>query len=460
MSRKLTSEELDMVDDVYGAMMTDAPTVHRLIIWSLAAMMFCFLVWSYFSELDQVTTGVGKVIPSSQVQIIQSLDGGILQEMHVREGMLVTKGQALARIDDTRFRSDFAQQEQEELGLKANLIRLQAELDSLQVSNLDTDWRKQVNIMLKPMVFTEDLTQKEPELVARQQEEYTGRLKNLKNQVEILARQIQQRQQEMQELSSKIKTLSTSYQLLTRELELTKPLAEKGIVPEVELLKLERGVNDMQGELAGLRILRPKIKAALDEAILKRREAVFVFAAENRSKINEWQTKLSRITEAQVGAKDKVSKAVITSPVNGTIKTVHINTLGGVVQPGVDIIEIVPSEDQLLIEAKVSPKDIAFIHPGLPAVVKVTAYDFARYGGLNGTVEHISADTTQDEEGNSFYVIRVRTKDSNLTKQDGTLMPIIPGMLTSVDVITGQRSILEYILNPILRARDSALRER
>ncbi|RLV60293.1 HlyD family type I secretion periplasmic adaptor subunit [Parashewanella curva] len=460
MSRKLTSEELDMVDDVYGAMMTDAPTVHRLIIWSLGAMMICFLVWSYFSELDQVTTGVGKVIPSSQVQIIQSLDGGILQEMHVREGMLVTKGQALARIDDTRFRSDYAQQEQEEFGLKANLIRLQAELDSLEVSDVGTDWRKQVNINLKPMVFTQELTEKEPQLIARQQEEYDGRLNNLKNQIEILARQIQQRQQEMQELSSKIKTLSTSYQLLTRELELTKPLAEKGIVPEVELLKLERGVNDMQGELAGLRILRPKIKAALDEAILKRREAIFVFAAENRSKMNEWQTKLSRITEAQVGAKDKVSKAVITSPVNGTIKTVHINTLGGVVQPGVDIIEIVPSEDQLLIEAKVSPKDIAFIHPGLPAVVKVTAYDFARYGGLNGTVEHISADTTQDEEGNSFYVIRVRTKDSNLKKQDGTLMPIIPGMLTSVDVITGQRSILEYILNPILRARDSALRER
>ena len=155
-----------------------------------------------------------------------------------------------------------------------------------------------------------------------------------------------------------------------------------------------------------------------------------------------------------------MNKAEITSPVNGTIKSIHINTLGGVVQPGVDIIEIVPSEDQLLIETKITPKDIAFLHPGLPAVVKVTAYDFTRYGGLNGTVEHISADTSQDEEGNSFYLVKVRTELSSLTRDDGIEMPIIPGMLTSVDVITGQRSILEYILNPILRAKDTALRER
>ena len=460
MSKKLTSQELEMVDDVYGAMMTDAPTAHRLIIWSLAAMLLCFVVWSYFSEIDQVTTGVGKVIPSSQVQVIQSLDGGVLQEMYVREGMLVKKGQAIARIDDTRFRSDFAQQEQEVVGLRANVIRLQAELDSLRLSDMNSDWKKQVRIEFTKPVFPKDLSLDEPRLVQRQQEEYDGRLKNLNNQLEILARQIQQRDQEMKEIASKIKTLTKSYQLLTRELELTRPLADTGIVPEVELLKLERSVNDLQGELQTVRILRPKVKAALDEAIFKRREAVFSFASDNRAQLNEMQTKLSRMNEAQIGAQDKVSKAVITSPVNGTIKTVHINTLGGVVQPGVDIIEIVPSEDQLLIEAKVSPKDIAFLHPGLPAVVKVTAYDFTRYGGLDGKVEHISADTTQDEEGNSFYLVRVRTAESSLIKKDGTNMPIIPGMLTSVDVITGERSILEYILNPILRAKDTALRER
>ncbi|MDP5147669.1 HlyD family type I secretion periplasmic adaptor subunit [Shewanella sp. ULN5] len=460
MSKNLTANDLEMVDDVYGAMMTDAPSGHRLIIWSMAAMMLCFFIWTYFSELDQVTTGMGKVIPSTQIQMIQSLDGGILQEIYVQEGLLVEKGQPLVRIDDTRFRSDFAQQEQEVYGLQTNVIRMRAELDSILISDMSADWRQQVKITKQSLIFPEELIAQEPALVKRQQEEYSGRLDNLSNQLEILVRQIQQRQQETEELASKISTLTTSYQLVSRELELTKPLAQKGIVPEVELLKLERIVNDIQGELQSLRLLRPKVKASMDEAILKRREAVFIYAADLRAQLNEMQTKLSRMNQAQIGAFDKVSKAVITSPVAGTIKSIHINTLGGVIQPGVEIIEIVPSEDRLLIETKIIPKDIAFLHPGLPAVVKVTAYDFTRYGGLKGTVEHISADTSQDEEGNSFYIIKVRTEESSLIKDDGTQMPIIPGMLTSVDVITGKRSILEYILNPILRAKDTALRER
>jgi adhesin transport system membrane fusion protein len=460
MSKYLTTKDLEMVDDVYGAMMTDAPSGHRLIIWSMAAMILCFLIWAYFSDLDQVTTGMGKVIPSSQVQLIQSLDGGILQEVFVQEGMLVEKGQPLARIDDTRFRSEFDQQEQEVYGLQTNVIRMRAELDSIVISDISSDWREQVKITKQSLVFPAELIEQEPALVRRQQEEYSGRLDNLSNQLEILVRQIQQRQQETEELASKVSTLTTSYQLITRELELTKPLALKGIVPEVELLKLERVVNDIKGELQSVRLLRPKVKSSMDEAILKRREAVFIYAADLRAQLNEMQTRLSRMNQAQIGAFDKVSKAVITSPVAGTIKSVHINTLGGVVQPGQEIIEIVPSEDRLLIETKITPKDIAFLHPGLHAIVKVTAYDFTRYGGLKGTVEHISADTSQDEEGNSFYTIKVRTEESNLVKDDGTQMPIIPGMLTSVDVITGKRSILEYILNPILRAKDTALRER
>ncbi|WP_285163933.1 HlyD family type I secretion periplasmic adaptor subunit [Shewanella goraebulensis] len=459
MSNKLTSHDLDMVDDVYGAMMTDAPRGHSLIIWSLGAMVVCFFIWSYFSELDQVTSGMGKVIPSSQIQLIDSLDGGVLQEIYIQEGMIVTKDQPLVKIDDIRFRSDFAQQEQEVYSLQTNVIRMRAELDSIVISGMSSNWREQVKITKQPLIFSDEIIQQEPALVKNQQEEYSGRLDNLSNQLEILVRQIQQRQQETEELTSKIATLTKSFQLISRELELTKPLAQKGIVPEVELLKLERTVNDIQGELKTMRLLRPKLKASMDEAILKRREAVFVYAADLRANLNEMQTKLSRMNQAQIGAFDKINKSVITSPVNGTIKTLHINTLGGVVQPGEEIIEIVPSEDQLLIETKITPQDIAFLHPGLPAIVKVTAYDFTRYGGLKGTVEHISADTSQDEEGNSFYTIRVRTAESNLVKNDGTKMPIIPGMLTSVDVITGKRTILEYILNPILRAKETALRE-
>lgn len=297
-------------------------------------------------------------------------------------------------------------------------------------------------------------------MVERQQEEYSGRLDNLINQLAIQGQQIQQREQEVAELDSKINTLKISHQIANKELDLTKPLAEKNIVSKIELYKLERSVNELKGELSAVRLLSPKLKSALKESILNRRETVLAYRTETRAQLNELQNKLSRINESQVGAQDKVTKALILSPVVGTIKTIHINTLGGVVKPGETIAEIVPTEDKLMVEAKIKPRDIAFIYPGLPAVVKITAYDFTRYGGLTGKVEHISADTTQDDEGNSFYLIRVRTDASSIKNKNGEEMPIIPGMLTEVDVITGKRTVLEYILNPILRANEAALRER
>ena len=455
---KVTTEDLEMADDVYGAILTQAPTVHRLTIWSLAALLLSFIIWANFASLDRVTTGSGKVIPSSQIQVIQSLDGGILQQLYVKEGMTVTKNQPLARIDDTRFRSDLAQQNQEVDSLRADIIRLRAEMASILVADVN-DWQLQIKISKQTLQFPADLSTNTPQLVQRQQDEYNGRLDGLSNQVAILARQIEQRQQESAELKSKIATLNTSYQFAEKELTLTRPLAEKNIVPEVELLKLERSVNDIKGELAAIKLMKPKLKSSIGEAILKRREAVLNYRTEARARLNELQTKFSRITEAQVGVQDKVEKALITSPVIGTIKTIHINTLGGVVQPGQALIEIVPTEDKLLIEAKIKPKDIAFLRLGLPAVVKITAYDFTRYGGLKGEVEHISADTTTDEKGNSFYIIRVRTDISDLKEEKQQDMAIIPGMMTSVDVMTGKRTVMEYILNPVLRAKATALRE-
>lgn len=460
MTNALKRDDIEMTDDVYGAMLTDAPVRYRLVIWGVFAFFAAIITWAAFASLDRVTRGEGKVIPSSQVQLIQSLDGGILQAMYVREGQLVKQGEPLARIDDTRFRSDFAQQEEEVSSLRANIIRMRQELNSIQLFPNAPSWQDQIAITLSPVTFPEDLENAEPALVAGQRQEYEGRLLDLKNRLEILARQLLQKQQESQEIESKIRTLSDSYGLIKRELKITIPLARKGIVSEIDLLKLERQVNDLKGELSSLRLMQPKIKASVDEAILKRREAALAFSNETRAKMSELETRLSRLSQAQVGAQDKVDKAVITAPVTGTIKTIHINTLGGVVQPGIDLIEIVPAEDQLLIEAKIAPKDIAFLHAGLPSVVKVTAYDFTRYGGLNGTLEHISADTTQDEEGNSFYLVRIRTEKSSLEKKDGSELPIIPGMLTSVDIITGKRTVLEYLLNPILRAKESALRER
>ncbi|HIF9074270.1 TPA: HlyD family type I secretion periplasmic adaptor subunit [Photobacterium damselae] len=459
MKQSSSLDELDMTDDLYKAMLLDSPKQQRWVIRLFFIMVICFISWAAWAQLDQVTRGEGKVIPSSQVQMIQSLDGGILQELFVTEGMQVTKGQPLARIDDTRFRSDLAQQVEEEESLQANIFRLKQEIQSIEIADANKGWKEQVRVNKASLDFPKALVANEPELIKQQTAEYHGRLDELNNQIAILARQIVQKQQESHGLVSQIKTLKSSLHLINKELVMTRPLARKGIVSEVDLLQLQRQVNETKGELSSLYLQQPKVKAALDEAILKRREAVLTYNKEAQAQLNELSARLSRLTEAQVGAQDKVDKAIITSPVNGTIKMINIMTLGGVVQPGKDIMEIVPSEDQLLIEVKIAPKDIAFLHPGLPAVVKVTAYDFTRYGGLDGTVVTISADTTQDKDDNSFYLIKVRTKESSLARSDGTLMPIIPGMLTSVDVITGKRSVLDYILNPILRAKEMALRE-
>lgn len=456
---KVSQQDLEMADDVYGAMLTEVPSLHRLTIWSMGGFLFCFLVWAYFSSLQQVTSGLGKIIPSTQVQVIQSLDGGVLQKLFIQEGMQVLKNQPIARIDDTRFRSDFAEQKQEVDSLRANIIRLRAELSSVLIGN-NEQWERQIEITKKLPVFPDDLILNAELMVQRQQDEYSERLDNLINQLAIQGQKIQQREQEVAELESKIDTLTISYSIATKELDLTKPLAEKNIVSKIELYKLERSVNELKGELSAVRLLAPKLMSAQQESILNRRETILSYRAETRAQLNELQNKLSRINESQVGAQDKVTKALILSPVVGTIKTIHINTLGGVVKPGETIVEIVPTEDKLMVEAKVKPRDIGFLYPGLPAIVKITAYDFTRYGGLTGKVEHISADTTQDDEGNSFYLIRVRTDASSIKNKKGEEMPIIPGMLTEVDVITGKRTILEYMLNPILRAKEAALRER
>jgi adhesin transport system membrane fusion protein len=351
-----------------------------------------------------------------------------------------------------------AQQTQEVDALRANIIRLRAELSHVLVADVKA-WQLQVKIEKAVLKFPDDLNLSAPELVARNQDEYTTRLTNLENQVAIQGQQIKQREQEIKELTSKISTLNSSLKLADRELKLTIPLAKKKIVPEIELLKLERTVNDIEGEMSALQLLKPKVQSAYEEAVLKRRDAVYKYRTDARAQLNELQSKLSRLNEAQVGAQDRVSKALIVSPVVGTVKTLHITTLGGVVRPGEVLLEIVPSEDKLLVEAKIIPKDIAFLHIGLPAKVKITAYDFTRYGGLEGVVEHISADTTQDEDGNSFYIIRIRTTESSMHSRDNKQMPIIPGMLTSVDVMISKRTVLEYILNPLLRAKELALRE-
>jgi len=456
---KLTPNELDYVDDKTAALLLNTPNSARVMLWVMVLFFMLAILWASWAEIDKVTVGQGKVVPSSQVQVVQNLEGGLVKEILVREGQKVEKGQQLLLIDDTRFRSDYREREQQVANLTASVLQLSASITSVEL-NQDFDesnWQKSVLLNFNKLAFPPVLNETQPNLVARQRAEYRQDLNNLRNQLSLLDQQVKQKQQDLVEIQARVRNLRESYRFANKELEITRPLAEEGVVPRIELLKLQRQVNDTRREMTSSELKVPVLKSAIREAMLSRIDAAQKFRSEQQEKLNEAQDKLSSLTESTVGLEDRVNRTVVTSPVTGTVKTLNVNTVGGVIQPGMDIVEIVPSEDTLLVEAKIAPQDIAFLRPDLHTIVKFSAYDFTKYGGLEGTLEHISADTTTDEEGNSYYLVRVRTKETSLGKANS--LPIIPGMTASVDIITGKRTILEYLLKPILSAQNNALKE-
>ncbi len=456
---KLSPTELDYVDDQTAALLLNTPSSARVMLWVMLVFMIVASIWASWAEIDKVTRGQGKVVPSSQVQVIQNLEGGLVKQILVREGEQVTKGQQLILIDDTRFRSDYREREQQVANLTANVLQLSASLSSVVIDEdfSESNWQDSVKIDYNKLAFPPILSETQPDLVARKRAEYRQDLDNLRNQISVVSQQVKQKQQELIEIQARIRNLRQSYNFAKKELEITEPLANEGVVPRIELLKLQRQVNDTRRELTSSELKVPVLTSNIREAMLSRIDTAQKFRSEQQQELNQAQDKLSSITESAVGLEDRVNRTVVVSPVTGTVKTLNVNTVGGVIQPGMDIVEIVPTEDTLLVEAQIAPQDIAFLRPDLHAIVKFSAYDFTKYGGLEGTLEHISADTTQDEEGNSFYLVRVRTKETSLGHDEN--LPIIPGMTASIDIITGKRTVMEYLLEPILRAKKNALRE-
>ncbi|MEL7292619.1 MAG: HlyD family type I secretion periplasmic adaptor subunit [Pseudomonadota bacterium] len=456
---KLTPDELDYVDDKTAALLLNTPNSARVMLWVMVIFFVLAGLWASWAEIDKVTVGQGKVVPSSQIQVVQNLEGGLVKEILVREGQRVEKGQQLLLIDDTRFRSDYREREQQVANLTASVLQLSASITSVVIDEEfeDANWQSAVQINPNRLAFPPVLVESQPGLVARQRAEYRQDLDKLRNQLSVIDQQVKQKQQDLVEIQARVRNLRESYRFADKELEITRPLAEEGVVPRIELLKLQRQVNDTRRELTSSELKIPVMQSAIREAMLSRIDAAQKFRSEQQEKLNQAQDKLSSLTESTVGLEDRVNRTIVTSPVTGTVKTLNVNTVGGVIQPGMDIVEIVPSEDTLLVEAKIAPQDIAFLRPELHTIVKFSAYDFTKYGGLEGTLEHISADTTTDEEGNSFYLVRVRTKETSLDKDNS--LPIIPGMTASVDIITGKRTILEYLLKPILSAQNNALKE-
>ena len=432
-------------NDAQDAYFEQSTSGGRKIIWLALICVGCLLVWASIAEVEEVTRGDGKVIPSQSIQMVQSFDGGVIAEILTREGASVQKDQALVRIEAVRADSQKAESVSRKFALRAKLARLQAEASGQDRLVFDADSRKLA-----------------PEAVEREESLFRARRLELASSLRVIDGQLAQRREEAREAVARRDASTATLALLNREVNVTRPLLKTGAVSEIEVIRLERDLARSQGESAMAATQIDRLGAAMNEVRQRRLESEEAFRAKARAELNETASELARLDESLKALDDRVIKTVLKAPVDGIVKTLHAKSIGSVVQSGKEVVEIVPKDDTLLLEAKVNPRDIAYLHLGQSATVRLTAYDYAIHGGLAGKLEHISADTVSDEKGNAFYIVRVRTVRPSA---DGggigsKSRPIIAGMTASVDVLTGKRTVLTYLLKPIMRAKAKAFTER
>lgn len=420
------------------AQRAQAPLRARFLLYATVLVLSALIFWASRAELDEVTRGSATVVPSRQVQVVQSLDGGIVSEILTREGQVVTAGQLLLRIDATRFVSSLRENRAQYLALLAKTARLAAIAEG------------------KPFTVPEKVAVEAADVAAAETRLHETSTHELESAIGVYDQQLAQRRQELNEAISFREQSDRNFDLAVQELEQTEPLVASGAVSQVEILRLKREVSKLRGDREQSSAQVTRARAAIAEAKRKREQIELDFRNKVRKELSEASAQLSSLAEGSVGLEDRVKQTEVRSPVRGTVKRLLINTQGGVVLPGRDIIEIVPLDDTLLLEARIAPRDIGFLRPGQAATVKFSAYDFLVFGGLDAVVESIGADTITDDDENPFYLVRVRTHRSSL----GDGLPIIPGMLSEVDILTGRKTVLDYLLKPVLRARQRALTER
>jgi adhesin transport system membrane fusion protein len=434
-------EDLHFMPDVHAAAQRRGHGSAYILTIMTFVFVVVFVTWANYAVLDEVTRGEGRVIPSSKTQIIQNLEGGILAEILVREGDIVEKGDILVRIENTAAQATFRDAQSRFYALQATVERLEAELAD------------------REMALSEEILRKAPTAAGDQTALFNARSRQLQAQTAVLEAQAKQRTQEIAEVRSRHKQLERSLQLAHEELAITQPLVRNGVVARIDLIRIERQVADLEGEIATIRLSIPRLQTAAQEARQRIEEVMLSAKAAVSDELNRTRADLNSVTETLLAGEDRVTRTEVRSRVHGTVKEIKQNTVGGVIRPGEDIIEIVPLDDTLLVEAQIRPGDIAFLRPGQDSMIKIAAYDFSIYGGLKASVEHISADTIKDEQGENFYRVYLRTAQNSLVHH-GDELPIIPGMTATIEILTGKKSVLDYIMKPILKARDRALRER
>lgn len=432
---------LGMPSAVSADLLEPPRRLYHISILALVGLVAGFFVWSANAAMTEFTVGQGKVIPARKVQVVQNLEGGIVRAIAVREGQQVKQGDLLLSIDPTAPGAQLAEAREKTAGIMALMARLDAEMKGTRPQ------------------FPPEVMARRPDLVANELSLFESRRREIESALSGLDLQIRQREQEVIETRSKIASLQSGLALARRELELVQPLILSGAAARIEGIRTESKVVEIEGALRAAELAIPRIEAALAEARDRRIEKEQAYRGEALTKLSQADSELAGLTQGMRNNEDRVRRTDMTAPVNGIVKSLHVTTIGQVIQPGSSAVEIVPIDETLLVEAQVRPQDIAFLRPGLDAMVKLSAYDATIYGGLPARLEHIGADSITSDKGETYYIIRVRT-DANALHYRGRDLPIIPGMVADVEIKTGQKTVLQYLIKPITRMQQQALRER
>jgi adhesin transport system membrane fusion protein len=439
--KNLLKRDYEFMHSLSSAVLEVAPTRLRFVLYFWVIAIFGFLTWANFALIDEIARGSGEIIPSGENQMVQNLEGGIVEDILVTEGEEVKKGQILLKIDNKRSASSYSSNEVRADALQAKIARLRAESQGKKFS------------------VSAELAEKIPHIVENEKSLYETNKHQLNSKLSALREKLSQKRQELSEAQSQKKHLKASYSMINTEVRMTEPMVRKGVRSKIDFLQLQREANDIESKYDATRKSIPRLRSAIKEVQSTINETKYMFKGDAKVKRNEAISELRTLRADSTALEDQVSRTVVRSPMNGVVQKLFVHTIGGVLKPGADIMEIVPSGQNLLVEVKIKPSDIAFIYYGQKAIVKFSAYDFSIYGGLDGKVVYISADTIKDEKDNVFYKVEIKT-DVNYLGDANKKLKIIPGMTVNVDIITGQKSVLDYILKPILKTKQYTFSER
>lgn len=453
----LTPDDVHFANEVDAALARRPKFGVRALSVTVAIMFACLIGWAAIADVDEVTHSEGQVVGSQRTQTIQNLEGGILRGIDVHEGQIVEKGAVLAHLDNEMAESAYRDAVSKTVENQLALIRLEAEMRN-EKPEFPTDLRAFLTRSIGRNVDNRTLTRAR-QLLRDQEYAWESRQSLLKSDLQVLQAQYEQRKHEVREQQARQSQLEQSVRLAKEQRSTAAELMRRKNFARMEYLGLEQKVVELEGQLDMLKSSIPKTIAAEAEA----QQRISSREAEEKAAIMQEITKrrleLTSLRETLSAGGDRVTRTELRAPVRGTIKQIYINTVGGVVKPGEPIMDLVPLDDTLLVESRVSPKDVAFLRPGQDVMVKVSAYDFAIYGGLEGKLESISADTIEDKRGDFHYLVKVRTQKNAIT-HNNEILPIIPGMMVTADILIGKKTVLDYLLKPILKAKQNALRER